>query len=761
MTREPSFGPDEWSRLEALWETARGLPADQRDELFASHAVDGALRAELESLLDHARTAETFFDRLLTVVPQAGPTVPPDEPDAKAQDSAACRRDARTRPYADPMIGATVGHYQIVARLGHGGMGIVYRAVDLRLRRTVALKLLRAQTPDNLRAKDRLLVEARAAAALDHANICTIYEVGETGEHSTFVAMAFYPGETLDQVMRRGPLPLSIALDYATQIARGLGAAHERGIIHRDVKPANIIVTADGVVKLLDFGIARIPDVDVSREGVTPGTLAYMSPEQVTSRALDQRTDLWSLGVVLYEMCTGVRPFGGEHAGAILYAILHDSPAPVSTLRRDVPQRIESIIARLLAKDPRQRYCDAEQLIADLVAISDVPPHPKRNTDPEAAFEHIARAAGPNGNRATATREPAADVPKWRWLRHASWYGVALLALGALIVSWPGARQPTVSDRRIAAEDLTTQGKRDVLFRSESGRRQSLSLFRQAIAVDSTYAPAHASLAHILVLSADEAGGSRRKQLIEAEKAARTAIGLDSVLADAHAALGDVLLFDYQLARAEEQFKRAIDLNPNEPYVREFLVWLYIFMDRPRDALEQAERAAEDNPKSPTAIAEVARALLVNGRCSEALEHLGRLMYVQPPPARAAGIAAQCYARQRMWQKAIDELRPVAERNPLQVEPWLGFMLARAGQTESAQQTLKRLLERWRRGDGGAYAVAVVYAGFGEFDKATEWLDKSIDDRSLRYNIMEPAFEELRRDPRFDRVRNRLGIPKR
>src|SRR6185503_13138574 len=123
-------------------------------------------------------------------------------------------------------------------------------------------------------------------------------------------------------------------------------------------------------------------------------------------------------------------PFGGAHAGAILYAILHDSPAPVSTLRRDVPQRIESIIARLLAKDPRQRYCDAEQLIADLVAISDVPPHPKRNTDPEAAFEHIARAAGPNGNRATATREPAADVPKWRWLRHASWYGVALLALG-------------------------------------------------------------------------------------------------------------------------------------------------------------------------------------------------------------------------------------------------------------------------------------------------------------------------------------------
>jgi len=348
-----------------------------------------------------------------------------------------------------------------------------------------------------------------------------------------------------------------------------------------------------------------------------------------------------------------------------------------------------------------------------------------------------------------------------RQLRHAASYGIAALVLVALMFSSPGAPAPAVSDRRIAAEDLTTQGKRDVLFRSESGRRQSLAFFRQAIAVDSTYGPAYAGLAHMLVMTGEDSGGSRHAQLAQAEKVAQTAIRLDSLLADSHAALGHVLLFDYQLARAEEEFKRALDINPTEPYVREFLVWLYIFMERPYDALEQAERAAKDNPNSPTAIAEVARALLVNGRCDEALALLGRLTYLQPPPARAASIAAQCHARQQLWQKAIDELRSAAERNPMQQDPWLGFMLARAGRAEEARHIRDNLLVPVRRGEGGAYGIVVIDAGLREFDSAFEWLDKAIDDRSLRYNIMEPAFEELRRDPRFGRVRGKLGIQNR
>jgi tetratricopeptide (TPR) repeat protein len=390
---------------------------------------------------------------------------------------------------------------------------------------------------------------------------------------------------------------------------------------------------------------------------------------------------------------------------------------------------VGAIVERLLAKDPAQRYDNADALIADLTSIS------------------------PSDTPATVVRRTGR-----RFSRRAVWYAGGALAAGALAVFWPAARGPAPSERRLAAQDLYAQGHRDVLFRTESGRREALGFLRQAIAVDSTYAAAHAALAHVLVLSSDNAGGARREHLREAEAEAKTAIRLDSVLADAHAALGDVLLFEYRLAEAEAAFKRAVDLDPRAPYVREFLVWLYIFMDRPRNALAHAERAVADNPNSPTAIAEHARALLVNGRCDEAMPLLGRLASLKPPPARVGAIAAQCYAQREKWQSAIDAVRPVAEQSPLQGYPWLGFMLARAGDLHRARAIRDTLLDQWRRGEGGAYGVALTYAGLRDFDEAFAWLDRSIEDRSLRYNIMEPAFADLRRDPRFDRVRRQLGL---
>ncbi len=719
MTDERPLDPMAWERLEALWEAAANVPRGQRDEWLDAQGVHGALRDEITSLLAHADTAGEFFGRLQAVASDAAPSPAQAEPsstDASDDD-----------PAADPLIGSTVAHYRIDARLGKGGMGIVYRATDVLLHRPVALKLLRTQVPGDAHAKARMIREARAAASLDDVNICTIYEVGETADGRPYIAMAFYSGETLEQVLRRGPLPPSTVIDYATQIARGLAAAHRNGIIHRDVKPANVVVTSAGTLKLLDFGIAKLMDVTASHEAMTPGTISYMSPEQVTGHPLDPRADLWSLGIVIYEMCTGERPFVGAQVGAILDAIVREAPRPISSFRTDVPARLDAIVAHLLAKNPKERHAGADALVSDLTSIVDAPQH-----DDE------------RGSR----------LP-----RRAAWYAAAVVVvLAAFAAVWPATRGPAVSERRLAAQELYDQGHRDVLFRTEGGRREALTFFRQAIAVDSTYATAHAGLAHLLVLISDNAGRSRRTQLKEAEAAARTAVRLDNGLADAHASLGHVLLFDLQLAEAEAEFKRAVALDPKTPYVREFLVWLYVFLERPGDALAEAQRAVADNPDSPTAIAEEARALLVSGRCGEAMTRLERLAYLTPPPARIGAIAAQCHAQIGRWKEAVDAVRTVAEQSPLQGNPWLAFMLARAGDGRRGRELRDTLLAPWGRGEGGAYGVALAYAGLRERDSTFAWLDRAIEDRSLRYNIMEPAFSELRRDLRFASVRRKLGI---
>jgi tetratricopeptide (TPR) repeat protein len=233
----------------------------------------------------------------------------------------------------------------------------------------VALKFLPTHLIANHHAKERFLVEARAVAALDHPNICAIYEVSDTEGPRPFIAMGFYPGRTLAQMLSNGPLPWRTALDYAIQIARGLAAAHDRGIVHRDVKPGNVVVTADGVVKLLDFGIARVRDVAITETGLTPGTIAYMSPEQSAGRPVDARTDLWSLGVVLREMIVGVRPFRAESTAALERAIEEERRAQPSISNDDVPQAIDTIVSRLLEKEPAARYGNANALLTDLALV--------------------------------------------------------------------------------------------------------------------------------------------------------------------------------------------------------------------------------------------------------------------------------------------------------------------------------------------------------------------------------------------------------
>jgi len=276
-----------------------------------------------------------------------------------------------TRVKAPGRDGVIAGKYSIIGELGKGGMGVVYQAEDTRLERRVALKFLPPELTEDPEARERFVREAKSAAALSHNHICTVYEIDEE-ENRLFIAMEYIEGESLRQRIRKGPLPQAEALDIAIQVAGGLGEAHKSKIIHRDVKPGNIMLTEKGTAKVMDFGLAKALGRSlITREAKTMGTVSYMSPEQARGQPVDYRTDIWSLGVVLYEMLTGWLPFKGEYDQSVIHSILNQEPEPVSKHRRDLPKGLEQIIGKTLAKDPAGRYRDMEELSEDLKAVAE------------------------------------------------------------------------------------------------------------------------------------------------------------------------------------------------------------------------------------------------------------------------------------------------------------------------------------------------------------------------------------------------------
>ena len=348
--------PERWRQIEQIYHSALEREESQRASfLKEACAGDEELRREVESLLAQRTEAENFIEAPALQVAAEG----------MARNSDQVTVSVRSQ---DPSrVGQTVSHYRIVQKLGEGGMGVVYKAQDLKLERWVALKFLPPHVSLDAEAKVRFIREAKAASALDHPNIGTIHEIAETDDRQMFIVMAYYEGETLKQKIERGPLPLSEAVDLALQMARGLAKAHDQQIVHRDIKPSNVVVTRDGLVKIIDFGLAKLGGLTkITQTHTTMGTVAYMSPEQARGEEVDQRADVWSLGVVLYEMLAGQLPFPGSHADAIIHSILTLKPKPLKQLRADAPVEIERIIHRSLEKNLNSRYASGTEVSKDL-----------------------------------------------------------------------------------------------------------------------------------------------------------------------------------------------------------------------------------------------------------------------------------------------------------------------------------------------------------------------------------------------------------
>jgi eukaryotic-like serine/threonine-protein kinase len=334
--------PERWREIERLYHSAR------EGGIAVLSGTDPELRRQVEKLLAQEPSGK-ILDR------PAG--------DLLAEMTLT---EAFGKGQSD-LAGHTISHYKIVESLGAGGMGVVYKAFDTKLDRLVALKFLPVQLRHDPDLRTRLTEEARAASALDHPNIVVIYEIGEAGD-DLFISMAFHDGATL-RARIDGPLPIDEALRITRQVASGLAKAHENGIFHRDIKPSNIVVAKDGIVRIIDFGLAKSIDTTATLEGGTRGTPLYMSPEQAAGKPVDFRTDIWSLGAVLYEMLAGAPPFRGGTVLELMRTVVQDEPTPLRKIRPDLPAEVESIVSRALQKDPAKRYQSAAEMGTDLSAV--------------------------------------------------------------------------------------------------------------------------------------------------------------------------------------------------------------------------------------------------------------------------------------------------------------------------------------------------------------------------------------------------------
>ena len=775
----------------------------------------------------------------------------------------------------------TLSHYRIVSKIGEGGMGEVYLAQDTKLDRKVALKILPADVAAHPDRMKRFVQEARAASSLNHPNIITIHEIGETAS-GHFIGTEFIDGETLRERMSRGGVELSDTLDIVLQVASALTAAHGAGIVHRDIKPENIMLRHDGIVKVLDFGLAKLVEqtpLDAEAEtrmqvqtqaGVIVGTAAFMSPEQARGQEVDARSDIWSLGCVLYEMLTRQQPFRGDTTTDVLANIIHREPPSILIRCPDAPAELERIIIRAVCKNKAERYQTANELLADLKQLQkrlEFEAELERSSSPDKETEaqtQIIRGAMtveteisnsvavlPFANlSADAENEYFCDgladellnslakIDDLKVAARTSAFsfkgknvnvseigerlGVKNVLEGSVRKSgnrlrisvqlvnasdgfhlWSERYDREMQDIFELQDEITLSvtdalkvrllGKdRDVVLKrytddaeayelflkgryyyykySAEGWRRAIEFFEKAIEKEPNYAPAYAGmnsswgfLWFLGFLPAEQA-------VPQMKAAAIKALEMDENLAEAHLSQAMISFFyDWEWQKAEQEFKRAIALDPHNAEALSFYSMFLGFEERFDEAIDQGGRALAIDPLSMLINMNVGWTYFSAGLFDKTLDQVGKMIEVEPDFYGCYWLRGAIYLSEGEYDNAVNELKKAVSLGGRQIVlADLGSAYGLAGKNDEATAILGQLLEMRQREYVPAICMARIYSRIGENDKAIDWLEKAFEERNGEMVFLKgeidgaaqgDSLNSLGNDPRMMDLLQKMNLP--
>lgn len=856
---------ENWPRIEELFHATVALDAADRSSYLQQQCSgDALLLHDVESLIAAAERVPPFLKK----------------PDLTVGYLVLSQSSVSIRP------GQTIGQFHIISQLGKGGMGEVYLADDKGLERQVALKFFDADLADNEWAREQLMAEARAVAKLEHANICSVHEFKRVDEYS-FIVMQYVEGETLEEVLRRDSLDVNHAIKLAEQLVSGLAAAHGRGIIHRDIKPRNLMVTPEEQIKVLDFGLAkhvRQAPVEQSEAvlnttelGIAAGTAAYMSPEQSNGESLDFRSDIFSFGIVFYEMLTGENPFLRGTRDATIDAIRNSEPPPPARKGKPVRRELREIVATCLAKDREQRFASTRDL---LVAL---------NTE-RAQIEHLEPAAirarmlrrrkrirlisavavpllillliGANYARLKLTRTHSLAILKidnksdrdMRYLSDGltrnllakfSYFGRIktkaptesgaradeppdVLSLGRELnveailygelskvndaqllhlrlmdtatgkVEWEQTYNLATLDLFTLQNDIAarvmshlglwlTPSERNLIERRQTTSQEALEAymrgryhldlkrgrddmvsalkyFDEAIAIDPAFARAFAARADCYIFMANVAWGpiNSEEAINKARFDAKTALDIDPTFAEGHNSMGKVFMWgDWNWQKAEAEFLKAIEINPEYPQAHYDYSRLLAIQGRYDESIQQSQIATAMDPHSTTSRVNYGRALYYARRLNEAEDTLRQLLTDNPESASFLHATALVLASRGKSQEAVTMLEKAHKIDALRSTAALGYVYGRAGRREDALKMLRDLDELAQKNPVPDYEKALPYLGMGDKDNALRFLEEAYKIRYLNLISIgiDPMFDELRTDPRFISLVQRIGLP--